>query len=86
MIIESESTRPSVPINVASSPELIKQVLSLEGVTCAMIEVVTPIKKSKLCQTCRLLNGIEYTNSYNNMSYLPSKTMVPLKIALKKVM
>ena len=42
VINKSENTRPIVPISVASNPELKKQLLSLEGVTWAIIEVVTP--------------------------------------------
>jgi hypothetical protein len=42
VIMESDSTRPSVPINVANNPALMKLELSRDGVTCAMIDVSTP--------------------------------------------
>ena len=45
--MESESTRPRVPIRVANKPELRKYELSSEGVTCAMMEVVTPVVVAK---------------------------------------
>jgi len=45
--MESERTRPRVPIRVANKPELKKHELSSEGVTCAMMEVITPVVVAK---------------------------------------
>ena len=84
--MESESTRPRVPIRVANKPELRKYELSSEGVTCAMMEVVTPVvvaKENKM-EFCKIGNDIEIQISITGC-FSPSRTIVPPKIALRNV-
>ena len=73
VIIRSASTRPRVPVRVASSPLLINLSLRLFGVTLAMMEVTTPSKTMVAMKTTErqtmYMYGPYLVSSYMNSPF-----------------